>query len=79
MLDKLMEILKRSQTMDNEFGLAIKEFEVAASARDKDRMEAARVKVHELTDVKLDLINDINHMKEDSMNDVLNQLRNRPR
>lgn len=74
MIPKIMEMTQKMKRLDSESKLALQEFEVGAESNDTERMNSARLKLHEYTDMRLDMICEVNRMKDQSMEELFKKL-----
>ena len=69
-MQDLMEIIIKVKRIDGETKLAQQEFEVAVESNDVERMETARVKLHEHLDLRLDTMLEIEKIKQKGLVDL---------
>ena len=70
----IIELINKVQRISAESKLSMQEFEVAVQSNDVERQETARVKLHEQMDIRLDMIADVQRMKDKSMEELFKKL-----
>jgi hypothetical protein len=69
-MEKLMELMKRSEVINKEMQIAALQFDSAVSSGDVSRQEETRLKIHTLIDDSLDLKLEIENFKNSKLSQL---------
>jgi hypothetical protein len=76
--ERLLEMTRRVESIKNHGELAMKQFQIAADAKDKAAMEEARIAAHEHLDQLMDFHQELVEVKDQQMDELIRIMKGKP-